>query len=506
MAETNEVTQPKTTPEENSEGGKLWRRVKDFSASGFGKGVIFTALAVIGSMALVAGGMGAGVIGGLAVNGLQVSTFEAGVSAGITKALEFLASPLLGWTTMAVGGMLGSYIEARKNKNLIAKDDARIAKEREALRGRAPQQAVEKAPAMDRDAKTPNDAEHTQAQPEHESWLAKFRHRSDKKPQDSKEGAYDRMLPEQHEQMIADRKAYESQLEAKEKEKSNASRDTDDRNDKRVQEAYRDGYAEASRATKNNEANSHDRREDDRRPERFSERNDSADERNRDDASLQKAYRDGYTEAARDAQNRDNRNSRQQDDARVVETAYERPTETSSNREDRRDNSTDTNGRNSDSTAVERNTQTSETYRERPIEVTRYNETNYYAAPANNGPENGTDNSTATQTQNWNLQDPSLNSKRPPAYTGDELQDPMRRNPTSTASPDVININVERHEHHHYGPDTDITAQQAAPQPTINTQLGSGLADQSTSPDNSFASAELKRRTDRELAGNIKTL
>jgi len=168
----------------------------------------------------------------------------------------------------------------------------------------------------------------------------------------------------------------------------------------------------------------------------------------------------------------------------------------------------DNNGSSRDSTSVERNVQTSESYRDRPIEISRYNETNYYAAPANNAPGNGDDNSTVTQTQNWNLQDPSLYAGQQPINVSSG-QDPIRRDNTPAASntfPDVININVERHEHHHYTPETDITGTQTAPQPIINTQLNSNLATQPAVPGDSFTAAELKRRSDRELASNINTL
>jgi hypothetical protein len=100
---------------EQGEDNTPWERIKRFSASGFGKGIIYTALIVVGVMTLVAGAMGTGDIGNLRVDGSLMTTFQDGAIEGMKKAGEFLSSSIMGWATLLVGGAAGSYNESKNN-------------------------------------------------------------------------------------------------------------------------------------------------------------------------------------------------------------------------------------------------------------------------------------------------------------------------------------------------------------------------------------------------------
>jgi len=137
---------------QQSSGGRgWWQRAKDFSATGFGKGLIVTAVVVVAVLALIAGTMGTGALGGLKIDEIRVPNFEIGFDRGITKAFEFLAHPF-GWATMATGGLIGSYLQSKRNKELIARDDAdRAAKEREPSLAKERQQDLQKDSASTRE-------------------------------------------------------------------------------------------------------------------------------------------------------------------------------------------------------------------------------------------------------------------------------------------------------------------------------------------------------------------
>jgi|GEM_PF-6037750 len=114
----------------------------------FIKGALITAAVVMGVMAIVAGTMGAGAIGGLAVSGIPVLTFEEGVAAGLSKGFEFLTGSVLGWATMAVGGIGGAYLSARKEQQQAhaPAEAERRAKLMELTQGVEQQQKIETAP------------------------------------------------------------------------------------------------------------------------------------------------------------------------------------------------------------------------------------------------------------------------------------------------------------------------------------------------------------------------
>ena len=85
---------------------------KSFLKSGFIKGVVIAALALVVGFALVTGGHGAGasVLGPLSqfqVDGSIITTFENGFGHGIGIALDFLIKSPIAWATMAVGGVMG---------------------------------------------------------------------------------------------------------------------------------------------------------------------------------------------------------------------------------------------------------------------------------------------------------------------------------------------------------------------------------------------------------------
>lgn len=141
------------------ENPTMWDRLKSFADSGFGRGLMITAAALVISMGLVAGAMGAGLIGTLTVNGLAVSTFEAGVSAGVLKAVEFMTASYLGLGTLLTGGLIGKLIKDRVPPPEIIHDEVPVAREREREQVRAvePQKEVQKETAKETAKETQDD-------------------------------------------------------------------------------------------------------------------------------------------------------------------------------------------------------------------------------------------------------------------------------------------------------------------------------------------------------------
>ncbi len=83
----------------------------------FFRNLAITALVVIGVLALVSGTMGAGLIGGLTVTGIPVTTFEAGVAVGISKAIEFMTAS---WIGAGVVAGVAAFKTWRDGKNAAA--------------------------------------------------------------------------------------------------------------------------------------------------------------------------------------------------------------------------------------------------------------------------------------------------------------------------------------------------------------------------------------------------
>lgn len=103
-------------------GRKLWRGMLQVAASGFGKGLLVTAGAIIGITALIAGY--GGFAEQLTVNGVAIQTFQDGLVAGAKKAIEFLVSGF-GLTSLAIGGTLGAVSDVRRHQNKLTAEMAR---------------------------------------------------------------------------------------------------------------------------------------------------------------------------------------------------------------------------------------------------------------------------------------------------------------------------------------------------------------------------------------------
>jgi hypothetical protein len=130
-----------------STASNLWSNLQHISAASFGKGVVVTGIIVLATMALVGGYMGS--IGGLWVGAAHITTLEAGIAQGLSKAVEFMTHSLMGVGTLAAGGMIGAVAEVRSQQNkLLAAEAERLAKELENERSRAPEKAKE--PAIDK--------------------------------------------------------------------------------------------------------------------------------------------------------------------------------------------------------------------------------------------------------------------------------------------------------------------------------------------------------------------
>ncbi|MBY0407909.1 MAG: hypothetical protein K2Q01_09475 [Rickettsiales bacterium] len=82
-----------------------WSKVREVGFGSFAKGVLFAGLLVVGVMALVGGFMGGN--SSLSVGGALMNTFEKGAGAGISKAIQFLASGL-GIGTLVAGGLFST--------------------------------------------------------------------------------------------------------------------------------------------------------------------------------------------------------------------------------------------------------------------------------------------------------------------------------------------------------------------------------------------------------------
>lgn len=93
---------------------------KSFFTSGLVKGLAVTAIAIVGIVALVAGAMGAGYMGGLTYGSIPVHGFEEGAARGIEKALSFLFTTPFGYAALGIGSALGIYREYKHSKLEIA--------------------------------------------------------------------------------------------------------------------------------------------------------------------------------------------------------------------------------------------------------------------------------------------------------------------------------------------------------------------------------------------------
>jgi len=120
--------------------------VKNFAASGFGKGVLYTAAAVLVSAAVIFGfGASMGEITLGSASGLTTTaTTGHGIMIGIGQGLRFLTEGP-GLALMAVGGVVGNVVRKhRESAEVAAFQAGQVAKERELALSRRKEKTVEK--------------------------------------------------------------------------------------------------------------------------------------------------------------------------------------------------------------------------------------------------------------------------------------------------------------------------------------------------------------------------
>lgn len=109
-------------------GKRVWRGMMAVAASGFGKGVMLTALVIVAASALLAGaGVDAGNLFNLVGTDLASAvpmTMEQGIGLGINRGISTLFQGI-GMAAMAFGGALGAIADVRKRQNRISEDVAR---------------------------------------------------------------------------------------------------------------------------------------------------------------------------------------------------------------------------------------------------------------------------------------------------------------------------------------------------------------------------------------------
>ena len=137
----------------------LWGRIKSFANSGWGKGILITAAAMIVAVALLGGWMGTEP-GAFSVNNLPVTTFESGFSHGISRAFEFLIRPM-GLAVMGIGGAVGAYIQHKKEHAVEPNGPSFIEKIRDNLGSHSAEKEQEKEVRKNTDKEVANDDQHT---------------------------------------------------------------------------------------------------------------------------------------------------------------------------------------------------------------------------------------------------------------------------------------------------------------------------------------------------------
>ena len=118
-------------------------------ASGFGKGLLLTALAVMGGMALFGGLAATAGPDMLIVGGEAVTSFAGGLVAGAMKGLSILLQGA-GPVALLAGGTLGAVMETRSRQNEISAEMAQLQAQNFALArqlgGKGPEQAMPAVP------------------------------------------------------------------------------------------------------------------------------------------------------------------------------------------------------------------------------------------------------------------------------------------------------------------------------------------------------------------------
>lgn len=148
-------------------GKKLWRGTLAVMASGFGKGVLYSAIAIVAGIGIYGGLLGA--FGGtgadalLVVGNKAITSFGAGLAAGIERGIGFLlgttGSGWFGASLVALGGMFGAVVETRKAQSELGVEIAQArAQNFEIARqlGRAQAQTIQPNTAQEKTAAKPS--------------------------------------------------------------------------------------------------------------------------------------------------------------------------------------------------------------------------------------------------------------------------------------------------------------------------------------------------------------
>lgn len=101
----------------------MFSPIKQVGMGGFGRAVVTTALAIVAVTALITGYMALG--GQLSVGGIPVDTLEQGIAQGMSKAVEFMISPM-GLGTLAAGGAVGVVSNVVHNQQKISAQQTKM--------------------------------------------------------------------------------------------------------------------------------------------------------------------------------------------------------------------------------------------------------------------------------------------------------------------------------------------------------------------------------------------
>ncbi|MDE3016389.1 MAG: hypothetical protein KGI29_05655 [Pseudomonadota bacterium] len=106
-------------------GGKLWRGTQTVAASGFGKGLLLSAIAVVAAITFTFGfGTYAGILThGTSAASMVAPTLEEALTAGFGFGLSALASGF-GIMAMVIGGTLGAVAETRQQQAKLSTEQA----------------------------------------------------------------------------------------------------------------------------------------------------------------------------------------------------------------------------------------------------------------------------------------------------------------------------------------------------------------------------------------------
>ncbi len=131
-------------------GKKLWLGMTAVAATGFGKGVLIAAAAIV-VMAAIAGGITAlsGVPMVPSLTGMLVpASLEKGLAMGIERGLNAVFFNPLAWVGLGIGGALGAASDVRKKQNEINAEIAQAQALEYEARRQMPQPAKDMQPAL----------------------------------------------------------------------------------------------------------------------------------------------------------------------------------------------------------------------------------------------------------------------------------------------------------------------------------------------------------------------